>query len=107
MTHDVLDEQAHHIRTPPLEPNVLHAFVEIDVTSLDATGSETSFETSDYVADATVEGVYVLGKENPAYVVNYNRENDDLRVEDASTGGNVQAGTDVGVVGLTVVARDP
>lgn len=100
MTHDVLDTRYRHIKTDPLETDQLEVFVELDITSLDDAGVETSFNASDYHPNA--EGVAVLGQVGEQYVISWRRNADELVLTDLDTAAAVPQGTAVGIIEIKV-----
>lgn len=100
MSHDIVMEHHRWIETRPLDDDLHAVFVEIDITSLDALGEETSFNAADYVTAPEI--VMNGGKENQQYSVDWIRSADELHVYSASDASSVVAGTPVGVLDLLI-----
>ena len=107
MTHTVQDEVPFVLRENPLGFQFHVHEVDLNITSLDEAGVETSFTAADHLhQNADVIGVEVVGQENPQYLITYNKSLEELHVNNATDAGNVTAGTDIGEVSLVVLGRD-
>lgn len=108
MTHNVVrhSESVFDSRTGP---GLLRIELELDITSLDSIGRETSFDPLDYVQDTVDETerfytVTFVGAEQSDLVFFWNTSDDALVVFSLST-GIVGAGTNVGRVRLVLEAE--
>lgn len=78
-------------------------FHTIDITSLDAAGSETyNPESETNLSGADRYGISVRGTESDAYLVRWDHVNSNLHVQNVADETDVASGTDVGEVILEV-----
>ena len=104
MTHTATEVDRHTVRTPPLEPDLLYVMLEIDITSLDDAGVETSFNASDFHPNP--DGVMTSGQADPQYLFTYDKTDGHIHVTQLDTAAAVTADTSVGVVDIILVGPD-
>jgi hypothetical protein len=98
MTHSTINTEAEN------SGSVSVVYHTIDITSLDAAGSETyDPESETNLAGADRYGIAVRGQENTGYEFAWDHINGALTVVNVSDGTDVASGIDVGEVVLEVI----